>query len=108
MDIDVRNSTAVGDPVRGSRTAICRRPPSAGEPGHGLGAVLRRQAVRNALSPTGNGHTALFELICYDCGDDLGLDYSEVIPRLQRLRGPRTIAAAWLAYERHLGLGLTG
>ena len=108
MDIDVRNSTAVGHPVSGSRTAVCPMPPSAGEPGHGLGAVLRRQAVRNALGPAGNGHTALFELICYDCGDDLGLDYSEVIPRLQQLRGPRTMAAAWSAYERHLGLGLTG
>ncbi len=58
--------------------------------------------------PADGGHTALFELICYDCGDDPGLAYCEAPSWLQRLRGPRTMAAAWTAYERHLGLGLTG
>jgi hypothetical protein len=58
--------------------------------------------------PADGGHPALFELICYDCGDDPGQAYGEIPPRLQRLRGPRPIAIAWAAYERHLGLGLTG
>ena len=46
----------------------------------------------------------MFELICFDCGDNPCLDYSEVSPRLQRIRGPRTMDTAWAAYEQHLGL----
>jgi hypothetical protein len=46
----------------------------------------------------------VFELICYDCGDDPGLDYQEVPSRLQQLRGPHTMETAWTAYERHIGL----
>jgi hypothetical protein len=83
--------------------------PAAGEPGHGLGAILRRRAVAGIMQwPTEGDHPALFELICYDCGDDPGLAYGEIAPRLQWLRGPRPMATAWAAYERHLGLGLTG
>jgi hypothetical protein len=43
-----------------------------------------------------------------NCGDDPGLAYCEIPSGLQWLRGPRPIAAAWAAYERHLGVGLTG
>jgi hypothetical protein len=50
------------------------------------------------------GYTGLFELICCDCGDHPYLDYSEVPPRLQWLRGPRTLQAGLAAYEKHLGL----
>jgi hypothetical protein len=82
--------------------------PAAAEPGHGLGAILRRQAAGIMQGPADGSHPALFELICYDCGDDPGLAYCEVPSRLQWLRGPRPIEAAWAAYERHLGLGLTG
>ncbi len=46
----------------------------------------------------------MFELICYDCGDDPALDYQEVPSRLRQLRGPRTMETAWTAYERHIGL----
>ena len=45
-----------------------------------------------------------FELICCECGDNPHLDYSEVSPRLQQIRGPYTIGAGLAAYERHLGL----
>ena len=97
-------SPAVGQKPGADPTPI----PAAGEPGHGLGAILRRQPAGILQCPADGGHAALFELICYDCNDDPGLAYGEVPSRLQGLRGPRPVAAAWAAYERHLGLGLTG
>jgi hypothetical protein len=79
--------------------------PDVGEPGHGFGAILRRcRAAPIAHGQAEGGHAAEFELICFDCGDNPGLDYSQVSPRLQRIRGPRTMETAWAAYERHLGL----
>jgi len=33
-------------------------------------------------------YTDAFEIICCDCGDDPGLEYFEVSPRLQLIRGP--------------------
>ncbi len=50
------------------------------------------------------GYTGAFELICYECGDHPDLDYSEISPRLQRIRGPYTMGAGLAAYENHLGL----
>jgi hypothetical protein len=47
------------------------------------------------------GYADVFELICCDCGDDPGLDYREVAPRLQLVRGPYPIAAGVAAYEQH-------
>ena len=47
-------------------------------------------------------HTDAFEIVCCDCADDPYLDYSQVLPRLQKIRGPYTIAAALAAYEKHL------
>ena len=49
------------------------------------------------------GYTDVFELICPGCGDNPYLDYSEIPPRLQWLRGPRTLEAALAAYDKHLG-----
>jgi hypothetical protein len=42
--------------------------------------------------------------ICCDCGDDPHLDYREVSPELQRVRGPYPIAEGIAAYKRHLGV----
>lgn len=104
-----------GHPASGPRNVRGPRPgtdtttiPAAGEPGHGLGAILRRQPAGILRTGADGRHPGLFELICYDCGDDPGLAYGEIPSRLQWLRGPRPMAAAWAAYERHLGLGLTG
>jgi hypothetical protein len=116
MDMHVLADSGWADhPANGPRTVRAPRPgtdatmaPAAGEAGHGLGAILRRQPAGTMRSQSDGGHPALFELICYDCGDDPGLAYCEVPSGLQWLRGPRPIAAAWAAYERHLGLGLTG
>jgi hypothetical protein len=78
--------------------------PPVDQPGHGeFTASLRRQRV-----PPGrleDGYTGAFEVICVDCGDYPDRGYSQVPPRLQRLRGPyNTIEAGLAAYQEHLGL----
>ena len=80
--------------------------PLAGEPGHGGTAVLRRQKqpVLIADGRAERRYTGAFELICCECGDNPYLDYSQVPPRLQQLRGPYTLAAGLAAHDRHLGL----
>jgi hypothetical protein len=62
---------------------------------------LRCRVVKG--QPHGDS-TCVFEIICGDCGDDPALDYSEVPPELQQLRGPYPIADGIAAYERHVGL----
>jgi hypothetical protein len=66
--------------------------------------VLRRQPARLVQGQPEGGYTDVYEIICCDCGDDPGLDYREVSPRLQLVRGPYPIAAGVAAYEQHLGL----
>ena len=78
-------------------------PPLAGQPGHGRTAFLRRQPARIVDGRFEGGYTDVFELICPGCGDNPYLDYSEIPPRLQWLRGPRTLEAALAAYDKHLG-----
>ena len=78
--------------------------PPAGQPGHGRIAFLRRQPARIVEGRVEGGYASVFELICCDCGDHPYLDYSQVAPRLQWLRGPRTLEAGLAAYDRHLGL----
>ena len=43
------------------------------------------------------GYTDAFELICFECGDHPYLDYSEISPGLQQIRGPYTMRAALAA-----------
>jgi hypothetical protein len=78
--------------------------PLAGQPGHGRMAFLRRQPTRIVDGRIEGGYTSTFELICPSCGDHLHLDYSEVPPRLQWLRGPCTLAAGLAEYDRHRGV----
>jgi hypothetical protein len=78
--------------------------PLAGQPGHGQTASLRRQPARIVDGRMEGGYTAAFELICPSCGDHPYLDYSEIPPRLQGIRGPRTLEAGLAEYEKHLGL----
>jgi hypothetical protein len=47
------------------------------------------------------GYTEGFEIICCDCGDDSGLDYRDVPPRLQLIRGPYPIKDGVAAYNQH-------
>ena len=50
------------------------------------------------------GYTDVFELICPGCGDHPYLDYSEVSPRLQHIRGPYAMSEGLAAYAEHLGM----
>jgi hypothetical protein len=72
------------------------------QPGDGWTVVLPRQPARIVEGRPESGYTDAFELICCDCGDDPGLDYCEVAPELQRIRGPYPIVAGVAAYEKHL------
>lgn len=78
--------------------------PPAGQFGHGLTASLRRQPARRVEGRGEGGYSGAFELVCSDCGDHLYLDYSEVSPRLRRIRGPYTMQAGLAAYEEHLAV----
>ncbi len=64
---------------------------------------MRRQPVRIVDGRAEGGYTGVFEVICPGCGDNPYVDYSEIPPRLQWLRGPRTLQAALEAYDKHLG-----
>ena len=76
--------------------------PLAGQPGHGRTAFVRRQPVRIVDGRIEGGYNGLFEFICPGCGDNPYVDYSEIPPRLQWLRGPLTLEAALEAYDKHL------
>jgi hypothetical protein len=67
----------------------------------GWTVVLRRQPVQMVKGRAEGGYADVYELICCDCGDDPGLDYREVSPRLQLVRGPYPIADGVAAYEQH-------
>jgi hypothetical protein len=73
-----------------------------GQSGHGRTAFVRRQPVRIVDGRIEGGHRR-FELICPGCVDNPGVDYSEIVPELQWLRGPFTLEAALAAYDKHLG-----
>jgi hypothetical protein len=77
--------------------------PVAGQLGHGRTASLRRQPARIVAGRIEGGYTDAFELICGQCGDHPYVDYREIPPRLQRLRGPYSLEAGLRAYEEHLG-----
>jgi hypothetical protein len=77
--------------------------PAAGQPGHGRTASLRRQPARIVAGRMEGGYTDVFELICGQCGDHPYVDYRDISPRLQRLRGPYSMQAGLKAYEEHLG-----
>jgi hypothetical protein len=76
--------------------------PLAGQPGHGRTAFVRRQPVRIVDGRIEGGYNGLFEFICPGCGDNPYVDYCEIPPRLQWLRGPRTLQAALEVYDKHL------
>jgi anti-anti-sigma factor len=73
-----------------------------GRPGLDWTVVLRRQPARIVAGRAEGGYTNMFEIICYDCGDNPDLDYRDVPSGLQRIRGPYPITAGVAAYERHL------
>ena len=78
--------------------------PPAGQPGHGSEAFLRSQPVRVVDGCVQGGYTSMYELICPACGDHRELDYLEIPPRLQRLRGSYGLAVALAAFHKHQGI----
>ena len=70
----------------------------------GWTVVLRRQPARIVDGRAEGPYTDTFEIICCECGDDPGLEYAEVPPRLQLVRGPYSIADGIAAYDTHLSL----
>jgi hypothetical protein len=66
--------------------------------------VLRRQAVHLVHGRPEGGYTDAYELVCCDCGDDPDLDYRDVSPRLQRIRGPYKFSVGIAAYGQHVRL----
>jgi hypothetical protein len=76
-----------------------------GQPGLGWTVVLRRMPARIVAGRPEGGYTDAFEIVCCDCGDDPGLDYRDVSPELQQIRGPyQPIADGVAAYEKHVEL----
>jgi len=61
--------------------------------------VLRRQPARIVQARPQGGDSSAFEIICCECVDDPDLDYRQVSPELQQIRGPYPIAAGVAAYE---------
>jgi hypothetical protein len=74
------------------------------QPGLGWTVVLRRQPVRIVEGRVQGGYTDAWELVCCDCGDHPDLDYRDVSPTLQRIRGPYPFAAGVAGYEEHVNL----
>ena len=70
----------------------------------GWTVVLGRQPARIVDGRVEGPYTGAFEIICCHCGDGLGLEYSQVSPRLQLIRGPYPIKDGIAAYETHLSL----
>jgi hypothetical protein len=70
--------------------------------GDGWTVVLRRQPTRMFEGQPEGGYTDLYEIVCCDCGDHPYLDYREVSPELQQVRGPYPIADGITAYVKHL------
>jgi hypothetical protein len=60
---------------------------TGGQAGPGWTLVLPRQPIRIVDGQAQGGYTDVFELICCDCGDDPDLDYGDVCPELQQIRG---------------------
>jgi hypothetical protein len=74
------------------------------EPALGWTAVLRRQPASIVDGRAEGGYTDAYELVCCECGDDPGLDYREVSPEVQRIRGPYAFSAGIAAYGQHVRL----
>ena len=92
------------DPGPGIEAGEAATTPPAGSPHHGTNTTLRRQPVRIVEGRAEGGYTDAFEIICCDCGDHPYLNYSQASSRLQKIRGPYTMAAGIAAYDKHLGI----
>lgn len=71
------------------------------EPSLGWTLVLRRQPVHLVEGRPEGGYTEAYELICCDCGDNPDLNYRDIPPRLQQIRGPYALSVGIEAYRQH-------
>ena len=71
------------------------------EPAPSWTLVLRRQPVHLVEGRPEGGYTDVYELVCCDCGDNPDLDYRDVSPDVQRIRGPYRFSAGIEAYGEH-------
>jgi hypothetical protein len=71
------------------------------EPALGWTLVLRRQPVHLVEGRPEGSYADAYELICCDCGDDPDLDYRDISPDFQRIRGPYRLSAGIEAYRQH-------
>lgn len=62
------------------------------QPGHDWTVILRRRPARMVEGQPQGGYTDVFKVICCYRGDHPYLDYREVSPELQQIRGPHPIA----------------
>jgi hypothetical protein len=94
------------DPLNSVEAGDLMTVPVAGQLGHGVTAIIRRQPVRIVDGRREGGYGDAFEVVCCDRGDHPFWDYSEISGSLERIRGPytTTMAAALAAYEQRLGL----
>jgi len=72
------------------------------QPAPGWTVVLRRQPVGIVAGQPEGGYTDAYELICCECGDHPDLDYCDISPELQQVRGPYTFADGIAAYGEHI------
>ena len=71
----------------------------------GWTVVLRRVPARMVAGQLEGGYSNAFEIVCCDSGDDPDLDYHDVSPEFQQIRGPyQPIVAGIAAYEEHIAL----
>jgi hypothetical protein len=77
---------------------------SVGPASRGWTIARRRQPARTVAGRPEGGYSSMFEIVCCYCGDHPDLDYRDVSPKLQRIRGPYPVAAGVAAYGRHVRL----
>lgn len=63
------------------------------EPAPGWRLVPRRQPVYLVEGRPEGGYIDAFGLVCCDCGDNPILDYRDISPGVQRIRGPYRFSA---------------
>jgi hypothetical protein len=98
---DQTTADEAADEVRRLAVDLIIQPDAIAEPTPGWTLVLRRQPVHLVEGRLEGGYTDAYELVCCDCGDNPDLDYRDVSPDLQRIRGPYRFSAGIEAYGQH-------
>ncbi len=80
---------------------------TVGQPGplpaqreQGYNVVLCRQPASIIDGRPEGSYAGVFEVVCRDCGDDPGLDYRQVSPKLQLIHRPYPIVSRTLSFAQ--------